>query len=165
MNFGGLLFSLLGIIAALLSLWFGLKIYFIISLQKLLSQISPQNRTIQKQALWYLLIPIFNLLWNFNVMNKIAYSLRLEYYSLGLNFPNNPTSTIGIMWAFSSSFYLIIPLVPLSTDLKMPISVFATFLYLLSVGLFFAYWSAIVEHQKILNSIRQSQKPSSSESN
>lgn len=103
MNFGGLLFSLLGTIAALLSFWFGLKIYFIISLQKLLSQISPQNRTIQKQALWYLLIPIFNLLWNFNVMNKIAYSLRLEYFSLGLNFPNNPTSTIGIMWAFSSS--------------------------------------------------------------
>lgn len=157
MNFGGFLITFFSIILAVIGIWIAIKIYFIVTLKRLLLQLSPSNRCISTGSLWYLLIPFFNLYWNFNVINKISYSLRLEYYSKGLSFKDSPTSKLGLIWAFSSSYYLIGFVVKFSEKLSFIISMVGVGISILSVVLFFCYWVAILEHKKILTSITNAQ--------
>jgi hypothetical protein len=157
MNFEGFLLSILFSILAFFGLWIIVKIYFIVTIQKLLKQIAPENRCISNQSLWYILIPIYNLYWNFVVASKISYSLKLEYYSKGLIFKNTPLSNIGPIWAITSSFYLIVFLVKFSSQLIFIISVLGMFLSMASIILFFSYWLLIIEHKKILVAIEVAQ--------
>ncbi len=53
-------------------------IFFLIAQQDLLRTIKPENRTIQPNEVWLQLIPVFNLYWQFVVVDKIADSIRNE---------------------------------------------------------------------------------------
>jgi hypothetical protein len=85
---------------ALVLLFLGLfllpTIFFFISLQKALEAVSPGNRQMPPGQVWLCLIPIFNFIWMFFVVNKIADSFQLEY--MRLNIPTTdgkPTKSIG----------------------------------------------------------------------
>jgi hypothetical protein len=71
-------------------------IFYFISLQKALEAVSPENRQMPPGQVWLSLIPLFNFVWMFFVVNKIAQSFQLECY--GLNIPVKelkPTQGIG----------------------------------------------------------------------
>ena len=53
-------------------------IFFLIAQQDLLKTIKPENRTIQPNEVWLQLIPVFNLYWQFVVVDKISDSIRNE---------------------------------------------------------------------------------------
>lgn len=53
-------------------------IFFLITQQNTLKAIQPQNRTMSPGEVWLQLIPLFNLVWAFIVVNRIAESLRRE---------------------------------------------------------------------------------------
>lgn len=71
-------------------------IFYFISLQKALEAVSPENRMMPPGQVWLSLIPLFNFVWMFFVVNKIADSFRLECYKLRINTTElKPTQGIG----------------------------------------------------------------------
>lgn len=60
-------------------------IFYLISLQKALEAVSPENRQMPPGQVWLSLIPIFNFVWMFIVVNKIADSFQLECYRLNIS--------------------------------------------------------------------------------
>jgi len=72
-------------------------ILYIQTLQKTLQEIKPENKTISDGNVWLLLIPIFNLIWHFIVVNKISNSLENEAKTRNLNLGETlPGQNIGI---------------------------------------------------------------------
>ena len=53
-------------------------IFFLVAQQDLLKAIKPENRTIQPNEVWLQLIPVFNLYWQFVVVDRIADAIRNE---------------------------------------------------------------------------------------
>ncbi len=85
------------IVAIILGIFIIPYIFYIQTLQKTLQQIKPENRTISEGSLWLLLIPIFNLIWHFFVVNKLSNSLSNESKSRNINFDEiQPGQSIGI---------------------------------------------------------------------
>ena len=54
-------------------------IFFIMSMQKALERCSPESRTMSPSQVWLGLIPLFNFVWQFIVVVRIASSLRNEF--------------------------------------------------------------------------------------
>jgi hypothetical protein len=90
-------YSSLAILAIPLLLLFLLPtIFYLITLQKALEAVSVENRQMPPGQVWLSLIPLFNFIWMFYVVNKIADSFQLECYRL--NIPTSeikPTKGIG----------------------------------------------------------------------
>ena len=70
-----------GIIAIALLIIIAQIYFYIINLQGLLNKISEKNRMIHPDQLWYLLIPVVNIVYHFIVVDKINSSLKREFAS------------------------------------------------------------------------------------
>lgn len=71
-------------------------IFYLLTLKKALETVNAENRMMAPGKVWLLLIPVFNLVWMFVVVNKIAESFHAECNLL--NIPTNetnPTQGIG----------------------------------------------------------------------
>lgn len=88
-------------------------ILFLVEQQRTLKAISPANREISPGEVWFQLIPVFNIYWQFVVVTRIADSLLKEQTFLEsqddsiLGVPdydaveaigNRPTYKIGMAW-------------------------------------------------------------------
>ena len=62
-----------------LAIKIGIKIFYILTLQKALKQVSPELRKIPTGNVWLLLIPVFDLIYQFIVVGAIADSLKAEF--------------------------------------------------------------------------------------
>ena len=60
-------------------------IFFLITQENFLKVIKPDNRRMQPNEVWLQLIPLFNLFWQFIVVNRIAESIRNEIIDRNLN--------------------------------------------------------------------------------
>ena len=83
-------------------------IFFLFTLQNTLKAISPENRRMAPGNVWLLFIPLFNIIWQFIVVDKIAQSIRAE--CVRLNIPvteNKPTYGIGLAWNISNCLMFI----------------------------------------------------------
>jgi len=88
---------IIGIIALLFSLV--PMIFYLLTLQNTLYAVSPANREMPAPQVWLMLIPIFNLVWQFIMVNKITESLQTEFKEREI--PSNepfPGRTIGIAY-------------------------------------------------------------------
>jgi hypothetical protein len=63
-----------------LAVWLVVVIFFLISLSKALHRCHPRNRTMEPGQVWLNLIPLFNIVWQFVTVNRVADSLRNEFY-------------------------------------------------------------------------------------
>jgi hypothetical protein len=73
--------------------------FFLATLQKTQREVSPRNRSIEPGMVWLILIPIFNIVWMFVVVIKLAESLRAEYKSRGLSYRNESFGySAGMVW-------------------------------------------------------------------
>jgi len=71
-------------------------IFYLLTLQKALQAVSVENRRMPPGQVWLSLIPLFNLIWMFIVVNKIAESFAAECYLLNIpTVETNPTQGIG----------------------------------------------------------------------
>ncbi len=86
---------LIGLIFLLIPVMLLPKIFYILTLQKALSRCSPENRMISPGLVWLLLIPLFELVWHFIVVRRIADSLGLEYKRRNLMIEPNPGRDLG----------------------------------------------------------------------
>jgi hypothetical protein len=54
-------------------------IFYLLTLQNTLKAISPQNRRMEPGAVWFMLIPVFNIIWSFIVVIRIDESAKAEF--------------------------------------------------------------------------------------
>jgi hypothetical protein len=83
-------------------------VFYIQTLSRALNKCSPASRTFQPGTLWLLLIPFFNVIWNFFVVLGIAKSLGNEFRFR--NIPNGdpePGKSIGLAMAICGACSII----------------------------------------------------------
>jgi hypothetical protein len=54
-------------------------IFYLLTLQRAIERCAVESRTMSPETVWLLLIPFFNLVWQFIVVNNISKSLRNEF--------------------------------------------------------------------------------------
>ncbi len=54
-------------------------IFYTLTLYRALSRCAPESRAMEPGLVWLLFVPIFNLIWNFVVVAKMATSLQNEF--------------------------------------------------------------------------------------
>ena len=115
------------------------KIFYIITLQNTLEAISAPNRKMESGNVWLLLIPLFNVVWHFIVVNNVADSIRAEADTNGIRIAENrPGYNIGLAMCIANCFFFI------------PMLNFIT--WMIGVICWIIYWSNIVGFKnQILN--------------
>ncbi len=82
-------------------------IFFILTLQRAFERCAPAHRAMTPGLVWLLLIPLFNLIWNFMVVTNLAKSLEREYRSRNIPAQLESAKSIGLAWAILSWCSLI----------------------------------------------------------
>lgn len=104
-------FALAGITLILLLVFIGISIFFLITQQKALQAIAPENRLLPPSNVWLQLIPLFNFYYVFVVINKLSASIALEYERLNIEKKElYPTRAIGTATAILY-FVSLIPVI------------------------------------------------------
>ena len=109
-NFGPAeLFALSSILLVVIGIALIPLIFFCLTLQKCLKRCSLQNRAMSPGMVWLLLIPLFNIVWQFIVVLKISESLAREFKLRNILSEPEPGKSIGLAFCI---LYLcgIIPL-------------------------------------------------------
>ena len=73
-------------------------ILFLLTLQKALSRCSPENRTMPPGWVWMMLIPLFNVFWQFILVSHIARSLAREFQGRNIPAGPYPGRNVGMAW-------------------------------------------------------------------
>lgn len=93
--------AVIGVIVIVFLIIFGLillvAILYLLNLQNTLKAASPENRKMPPSNVWLLLIPIFNIYWQYVVVKNISATIEAEYASKGqvLDTPK-PTYKLGM---------------------------------------------------------------------
>lgn len=115
-------------------------IFYILTLQHALEKCAPSSRTLSSSSLWLLLIPIFNLLWNFFVILGMAKTLANEFRRRNLPSPEPlPGQSIGMAMCICS-VCRIIPILGLIA-------------YLAYLVLWIIYWVKIADFSRSLSEL------------
>jgi hypothetical protein len=72
-------------------------IFYLLTLQKALNRCSPECRAMNPGMVWLMLIPLFNLVWQFFIVMNVSKSLAAEFQKRGMAEELNPGQTLGII--------------------------------------------------------------------
>lgn len=124
----------------ILGLGIGLNIFYILTLQRALNKCSPLSRTFQPGTMWLLLIPFFNLIWNFIVVLGVSASLGNEFRARNASYVDaEPGKSIGIAMSVCGACS-IVPILGILAGLP----------YLI---LWIVYWVKIKDFSELLDQI------------
>ncbi len=74
-------------------------IFYLLTLQKTLKAVSPENRKMPPSNVWLVLIPFFGLVWQFIIVNRIADSLKAEFEKRNIKVEEDrPGYSIGLAY-------------------------------------------------------------------
>lgn len=114
------------------------------SVRKLFLEIAEANRFLQPNQAWLLVIPLFNIYWNFKVARSVSNSLNNEFFDRKIAEEPSP----GLVKGLSYAWMFILAHVPFPAFLVM------TF-FMLGLIYFVQYWvkisnfrQLIVEHKR-----------------
>jgi Na+/phosphate symporter len=86
-------------------------IFFLLTLQNTLKAISEENRKMPPANVWLMFIPLFNIVWQFIMVDRIAQSIGAECRRLNIPVKEDkPTYGIGLAWNICN-FLTIIPFI------------------------------------------------------
>jgi len=144
-------------------------IFYLIELQNTLKEVKEENRKMKPGQVWLLFIPIFSVYWYFEVVSRIANSLKAEFeernIQVGEASPGYATGmAICIIGAISFVFNIIIrflTIFKLNNDQYYPSSgiqpatifsslILTIILSIVSFILFIIYWVKINGYRKKL---------------
>ncbi len=109
-------------------------IFFLITLQNTLKAISMENRRMPPGNVWLLFIPVFNIVWQFIVVDKIAQSIAAECARLNIPVTDSkPTYGIGLAWNICN----LLTIIPIIGGLA-------------SLVTFIIYWVKVAEYKKLI---------------
>ena len=93
-------------------------IFFCHTLSKALSRCAPERRDMTPLKVWLLLIPGFNIIWNFYAVSAIATSLKKEFAARSLQPDKDYGRDIGLAMAvFTAASMLPLLFLSLATSL------------------------------------------------
>lgn len=122
-------------------------IFYANTVRRTLLRLAPENRLIKPETAWLLVIPIFNIYWNFIVASRLADSLTNEFYDRKIAEEEHPGRATGRRYAW---LFLL-------SNIPFPPFILVT-VALLSFVYFIAYWvkvnnfrNLLVEHEKFKN--------------
>ncbi|HEY0054191.1 MAG TPA: hypothetical protein VGB63_02445 [Pedobacter sp.] len=122
-----------------------IKSLFVLAIIKTLDEISQKNRKITPALVWLLVIPGFNVLWNFYVAIRLSQSLKIELDERNFEVKGQPTLIIGIAYAAISSSALFIP-PPKDIQNSLVYGVIG----IAAIITFAQYWMKIIWYKKVL---------------
>jgi hypothetical protein len=74
-------------------------IFYLLTLQGTLREISRENRRMQPEQVWLSLIPIFGIVWQYFIVSRVADSLYLEFRKRNIYIPEQkPGYNFGIAY-------------------------------------------------------------------
>lgn len=122
------------VFAARLIIW----AFYANTVRKTLHVISPENRFLRPGQAWFLVIPLFNIYWNFVVVRSLSNSLNNEFFDRKIAEEENPGLATGILycWMFMLSHIPFPPFILLT-------------LLILGIVYFIQYWVKI-NHFRLL---------------
>jgi hypothetical protein len=80
---GGSMALIIGLACGFLLIAIVIQVFFLLNISKCLSRCRPRNRTIEPGQVWLMFIPLFNIVWQFILVNRVAETLEKEYRSRG----------------------------------------------------------------------------------
>ena len=91
------------IILVVVAIIFGISlipmIFFLLTLQNTLNAISFENRKMEPGLVWLSLIPLFGLVWQFIIVDRMAGSLQAEFAKRGVAIEEaRPGNSIGLAY-------------------------------------------------------------------
>ena len=89
--------GLLGIAFIVFAILLVPTIFYLLTLQKALNRCSPECRAMNPGMVWLMLIPLFNVVWQFFVVINMAKSLGAEFQKRGISEDPNPGQTLGLV--------------------------------------------------------------------
>lgn len=114
-------------------------ILYILTLSNALNKCSPASRTMQPGTMWLLLIPLFNIVWNFLVVSGMAQSLGNEFRARNIMAEPEPGKSLGMAMCICAACG-IIPILGILTSL-------------VSLVLWIMYWSKITGFSRQLDAV------------
>ena len=82
--FAGMLTMVITVMCVFMAIGLAIKIFYCLTLSKALQQVRPDHRDLEPGQVWFVLIPIFSLYWNFVITSQIPSSLRREFRERGM---------------------------------------------------------------------------------
>lgn len=106
---------LIAVCGGVFAVYLLIRILFLRMLHRCLSRIHPRNRRMQPAMVWLDLVPLFNYVWGFIIVNRVADSLDDEFYDRRIRRnPDDFGKSIGIacnvclvIWMWACSVLLI----------------------------------------------------------
>lgn len=90
-------------------------IFYLVTVQNTLYEVSPENRKIAPPQVWLSLIPLFGIIWQFILVNRVADSLQAEFTARNIEQrETRPGYGIGIAYCILYACVLIPILSPLT---------------------------------------------------
>lgn len=89
------------VLAVLIGICIGLTvlILYLLTLNNTLKEISPENQKMPPGQVWLILIPLFGIVWQFIVVNRMADSLKAEFAKRGIpSHEDRPGFGIGLAY-------------------------------------------------------------------
>jgi hypothetical protein len=83
-------------------------IFFLLTLQKALNRCSIESRTMTPGSVWLLLIPVFNLIWQYIVVARISRSLHNEFTKRNISENPKPGKSLGIAYCTLGLFSILL---------------------------------------------------------
>ena len=77
--FAGMMTTILVVACAMIAVGIAIAVFYCLTLSKALQQVRPGNRDMEPGQVWLVLIPLFNLYWNFKIASDVPNSLRREF--------------------------------------------------------------------------------------
>jgi len=75
------------------------QIFYLLTLQNTLKEVSPANQKMPPSNVWLILIPLFGMVWAFIVINRMADSLKAEFAKRNVVVEEDrPGYTIGLTY-------------------------------------------------------------------
>ena len=122
-----------------------IKSLFAMAIIKTLNEVSEKNRKITPNLVWLLVIPGFNIMWNFFVAIRLSQSLKEELDERNFEVNAKPTLIIGLAYAIVSSAALFIP-----PPKDVQNSILYGILGIAAIVTFVQYWMKINWYKKVL---------------
>src|SRR5208337_2321112 len=152
-EFGLVLLQLLltlAVCAAGVAVW----VLYIRTLRRALVRCSPASRTISTEAVWLLLIPIFNYFWHFLVVSRLATSLGNEFRKRNLSSASpKPGKQLGMAMCilpFVSAISFAIAAILSARDSAVVPLVISLALAVFGAVCWIAYWVRIEGYSKAI---------------
>lgn len=116
-----------------------IRFFYARTLRNLFNLIAEENRHLQPKEAWYVMIPLFDMFWNFRIAQTLSDSLTNEFYDRKIAEEPNPGKTIGTTYAllYLASYFPLFP-------------GFNVFMTLISFAYFVRYWVKVGEFKTII---------------